>query len=69
MDASHSQLVLTDHHLGFSTPTSMFSGFIDQIRLDLVEPVAPSVSVSFSVKTTLTGWRERFDRRDAEGFL
>jgi len=34
LDASHSQIVFTYNHLGFSTTTSMFSGFDGEIMLD-----------------------------------
>jgi polyisoprenoid-binding protein YceI len=39
----------------------MFSGFNGEILFDQADPAASSVSVSFPVKTMLTGWQERFD--------
>lgn len=60
-DASHSQIVFTYNHLGFSTTTSMFSGFDGVINLDEAAPENSSVEVSFPVRTMLTGWEARFE--------
>ena len=61
LDASHSQIVFSYNHLGFSTTYGMFSGFEGQISFDAENPAASSVSVAFPVKTMLTGWQARFD--------
>lgn len=61
LDPSHSQIVFSYNHLGFSTSWGMFSGFNGEIMFDQANPAASSVSVSFPVKTMLTGWQERFD--------
>ncbi|AMY69699.1 YceI family protein [Frigidibacter mobilis] len=61
LDASHSQIVFTYNHLGFSTGTGMFSGFEGQISFDQEDPAASSVTVSFPVTTMLTGWEGRFE--------
>lgn len=61
LDPSHSQIVFTYNHLGFSTTAGMFSGFNGEIMFDQAEPAKSSVTVSFPVKTMLTGWQERFD--------
>ena len=61
LDPSHSQIVFSYNHLGFSTGTGMFSGFEGEIAFDEADPAASSVSVSFPVKTMLTGWQARFD--------
>ncbi len=60
-DASHSQIVFTYNHLGFSTTTGMFSGFDGTIMLDQGDPANSSVEVSFPVRSMLTGWEARFD--------
>ncbi|MGH1465786.1 MAG: YceI family protein [Cognatishimia sp.] len=60
LDSSHSQIVFTYNHLGYSTTTGMFSGFSGDIMFDQEDPAASSVSVSFPVKTMLTGWEQRF---------
>lgn len=69
LDASHSQIVFTFNHLGYSTMTSMFSGFEGEIMFDQVDPAASSVTVSFPVKTMLTGWQARFDHFMSKDFF
>ncbi|MGB8814161.1 MAG: YceI family protein [Paracoccaceae bacterium] len=61
LDPSHSQIVFSYQHLGFSTSYGMFSGFEGAIGYDAAAPAASTVNVSFPVKTMLTGWQERFD--------
>ncbi|GGW21343.1 polyisoprenoid-binding protein [Gemmobacter lanyuensis] len=61
LDPSHSQIVFSYNHLGFSTGYGMFSGFEGKIAFDQAEPANSSVEVSFPVKTMLTGWQARFD--------
>ena len=61
LDASHSQILFSYNHLGYSTTWGMFSGFDGQISFDAENPSASSVQVSFPVTTMLTGWQERFD--------
>jgi polyisoprenoid-binding protein YceI len=60
LDPSHSQVVFTYDHLGFSTTYAMFSGINGAIQFDAENPAASSVSVSFPVRSMLTGWEERF---------
>lgn len=61
LDASHSQILFAVNHLGYSTTWGMFSGFDGQISFDQENPAASSVTVSFPVKTMLTGWQQRFE--------
>ena len=61
LDASHSQIVFSYNHLGYSTTYGMFSGFEGEIQFDQEDPAASSVSVSFPVRTMLTRWEARFD--------
>lgn len=61
LDPGHSQVVFNYNHLGYSTSYGMFSGFNGEIMFDQADPAASTVSVSFPVKTMLTGWQERFD--------
>ncbi|GGE16544.1 Polyisoprenoid-binding protein YceI [Gemmobacter megaterium] len=61
LDASHSQIVFSYNHLGFSTSYGMFSGFEGSISFDEADPAQSSVTVEFPVTTMLTGWQERFD--------
>ena len=69
LDASHSQIVFTYNHLGFSTTTTMFSGFEGEIMFDAEAPAGSSVAVSFPVKTMLTGWEARFAHFMAPDFF
>jgi polyisoprenoid-binding protein YceI len=59
LDSSHSQIVFSWDHLGFSTTYGMFSGFEGTINFDETDPAASSVSVSFPVTSMFTGWEER----------
>jgi polyisoprenoid-binding protein YceI len=61
LDPSHSQILFSYNHLGYSTSWGMFSGFNGEINFDQANPAASSVTVSFPVKTMLTGWQARFD--------
>ncbi len=61
LDSSHSQIVFSYNHLGYSTGYGMFSGFAGEIMFDQADPAGSTVTVSFPVKTMLTGWQERFD--------
>ncbi len=61
LDPSHSQIVFSYSHLGFSTTTGMFAGFEGTIAFDAEDPAQSSVKVEFPVTTMLTGWQERFD--------
>ncbi len=69
LDASHSQIVFTYNHLGFSTTTSMFSGFDGEIMLDEAEPAQSSVKVSFPVMDMFTGWQPRKDHWMSDDFF
>lgn len=69
LDASHSQIVFTYNHLGFSTTTSMYSGFDGEIMMDAAEPVNSSVTVSFPVMDMITGWQARTDHFMSEDFF
>ncbi|MDZ7709783.1 MAG: YceI family protein [Roseovarius sp.] len=59
LDPSHSQVVFTYNHLGFSTTTGMFSGFEGEITFDENDPAASSVEVSMPVMSMFTGWEKR----------
>ncbi len=59
LDPSHSQVVFSYNHLGFSTTYGMFSGFEGEIMFDQADPAASSVSVSMPVKSMFTGWEKR----------
>lgn len=59
LDASHSQVVFSYDHLGFSTTYGMFSGFEGEIMFDQDDPAASSVTVSMPVMSMFTGWEAR----------
>ncbi len=46
LDNSHSQVVFSYNHLGFSTTWSMFSGFGGEIMFDADAPASSTVSGS-----------------------
>ena len=59
LDSSHSQVLFSYDHLGFSTTYGMFSGFEGRIMFDQDDPSASSVQVSMPVKSMFTGWEAR----------
>ncbi len=59
LDSSHSQIVFSYNHLGFSTTYGMFSGFAGDIMYDAADPAASSVTVSMPVMSMFTGWEQR----------
>jgi polyisoprenoid-binding protein YceI len=61
LDASHSQIVFSYDHLGYSTNFGMFSGFEGEINFNAEDPASSSVNVSFPVRSMLTGWEARFE--------
>ncbi len=69
LDASHSQVVFSYEHLGFSTTYGMFSGFGGEIIFDLEEPANSSVSVSMPTRSMLTGWEARFGHFMGDDFF
>ena len=69
LEASHSQIVFSYDHLGFSTTWGMFSGFEGEIMFDQANPAASSVSVSMPVKSMLTGWEGRFQHFMSKDFF
>ena len=59
LDASHSQVIFSYNHLGFSTTYGMFSGFEGEIMFDAENAAASSVNVSMPVMSMFTGWEKR----------
>lgn len=59
LDASHSQVLFSYNHLGFSTTWGMFSGFEGEIMFDQENPENSSVTVSMPTKSMFTGWEQR----------
>uniref|UniRef100_UPI003B527D16 YceI family protein n=1 Tax=Roseovarius indicus TaxID=540747 RepID=UPI003B527D16 len=69
LDSSHSQVVFTYEHLGYSTTYGMFSGFEGEIMFDQEDPANSSVEVSMPVRSMLTGWEERFQHFMSDDFF
>lgn len=69
LDPSHSQILFSYNHLGYSTTWGLFSGFNGEIQFDQEKPAESSVQVAFPVKTMLTGWQARFDHFMSKDFF
>ncbi len=69
LDSSHSQVLFSYNHLGFSTTYGMFSGFEGEIMFDQEDPAASSVTVSMPVVEMITGWKPREDHFMTEDFF
>ncbi|MAC81233.1 MAG: hypothetical protein CML66_24605 [Rhodobacteraceae bacterium] len=69
LDSSHSQIVFSYNHLGFSTGYGMFSGFEGTIEFDAEDPASSTVSVSMPVESMITGWQPRFDHFMSDDFF
>ncbi|MEM8949935.1 MAG: YceI family protein [Pseudomonadota bacterium] len=69
LDASHSQVLFSYDHLGFSTTYNLFSGFEGEIQFDPDDPAASSVSVSIPVMSMFTGWEKRLAHFMSEDFF
>ena len=69
LDASHSQIVFSYDHLGYSTTYGMFSGFDGEVAFDQANPENSAVTVSFPVRRMLTGWEARFQHFMTEDFF
>ncbi|WP_343502411.1 YceI family protein [Alloyangia pacifica] len=68
-DASHTQIVFSYNHLGFSTSYGMFGGFEGEIQYDAEDPAASSVTTSWDVTTMLTGWEGRYEHFMSDDFF
>ena len=69
LDASHSQVLFSYNHLGYSTTWGLFSGFEGEIMFDQEAPANSSVSVSMPLGSMLTGWQARFDHFMSKDFF
>ena len=59
LDSSHSQILFSYNHLGFSTTYGMYSGFEGDVMYDAADPANSSVSVTFPAESMITGWDAR----------
>ncbi|MFV0361169.1 YceI family protein [Tropicimonas sp.] len=69
LDPSHSQVVFSYTHMGFSTTTGMFSGFDGEIEWNREDPAQSSVSVALPVLSMFTGWEARDGHFMADDFF
>lgn len=69
LDPSHSQILFSYDHLGFSTTWGMFSGFDGEIMFDAANPANSSVRVSMPVRSMFTGWEARFEHFMSDDFF
>jgi polyisoprenoid-binding protein YceI len=69
LDSSHSQVVFSYNHLGFSTTYGMFSGFKGEIMFDEDDPANSSVTVSMPLMSMFTGWEEREEHFMSDDFF
>lgn len=69
LDASHSQVMFTYDHLGYSTTYNMFAGWEGQIMFDKEDPAASSVEVSIPLSSFYTGWEKRFEHLMGDDFF
>lgn len=58
-DSSHSQIVFSYNHLGFSTTYGMFSGFAGSAMLDAGDISKSSVQLEIKTADIITGWEGR----------
>ncbi len=61
IDSSHAQIIFSYNHVGYSTGFGMFSGFGGDVVYDAENPAGSTVSVTFPVRSMLTGWEARFE--------
>ena len=59
LDPSHSQVVFSYDHLGFSTTYGMFSGFEGTVMYDEENPENSSLEITIPIETMVTGWDAR----------
>lgn len=69
LDASHSQVLFSYNHLGFSTTYGMFSGLEGEINFDQEHPEKSSVAVTIPVSSMFTGWEKREAHFSSEDFF
>ena len=69
LDPSHSQVMFTYDHLGYSKTFNMLAGWEGEIMFDADDPAASSVDVSIPVKSLYTGWDERIEHMMSDDFF
>ncbi|ANB34628.1 polyisoprenoid-binding protein YceI [Rhodovulum sulfidophilum] len=69
LDPSHSQVLFSYEHLGFSTTWNLFSGWEGTVSFDAEDPAASRVSVSIPTEALFTGWEDRFQHFMSDAFF
>lgn len=69
LDSSHSQVIFSYNHLGYSNTFGMFSGFEGEIMFDQDDPANSSVTVSMPVMSMFTGWEAREEHFMSDDFF
>ncbi|SEK48854.1 YceI family protein [Roseovarius nanhaiticus] len=69
LDPSHSQVMFTYDHLGYSTTYNMFAGWEGQIMFDKEDPANSSVEVSIPLMSLYTGWEDRLTHFMGDDFF
>ena len=60
-DPSHSQILFSYNHLGFSTTYGLFSGFNGEAVIDADDLSKSSVKLEMKASDMITGWQPRTD--------
>lgn len=68
-DGSHSQVLFSYNHLGYSTTTGMFSDITGTIEFDAEDPAASSVTATFPVSSMMTGFAGRDEHFSSPDFF
>lgn len=69
LDPSHSQIVFSYDHLGYSTSFGMFAGFEGDIAFDQDAPENSAVTASMPVMSMFTGWEARYAHIMSDDFF
>ena len=69
LDPSHSQVLFSYDHLGYSTTYGMFSGFEGTVTLDEENPENSAIEITIPVDSMITGWDARTDHFLSEDFF
>lgn len=69
LDPSHSQVLFSYDHFGYSTTFGMFSGFEGEIMFDEENPDNSSVEVAMPLMSMFTGWEKREEHFMSEDFF
>lgn len=69
LDPSHSQVMFSYAHLGFSTTYNILPGWEGEVMFDAENPANSSVEVSVPLSALFTGWEARYAAFMSEEFF